>query len=261
MGSVNRKFQYIYGPVPSWRIGSSLGIDLLSQAEKICSFDCIYCQLGKTKKALSSREVYVDEGEMIKELAMLPPDVRIDFLTFSGRGEPTLAANLGDAIKAAKKARTEPIAVITNSSIIDREDVRRDLALADYVIAKLDAPTQAVFDVINRPCGSVGFDGVLEGIKRLRGEYKGKLALQLMFTKENQNCAAELAHTVREIGPDEVQLNTPLRQSPAQPLSEGELSAIQGLFGGLPVLSVYKSHKVPVKPLSDPDTLRRRGKI
>ncbi|OPY74141.1 MAG: molybdenum cofactor biosynthesis protein A [Syntrophorhabdus sp. PtaU1.Bin058] len=260
MGSVNRKFQYIYGPVPSWRVGSSLGIDLLSQTEKICSFDCIYCQLGKTKKVLSSRGAYVDEEEIVKELAMLPPDVRIDFLTFSGRGEPTLAANLGDAIRAVKRVRIEPIAVITNSSIIDREDVRRDLAMADFVIAKLDAPTQTVFDEINRPCESVGFNGVLEGIKRFRGEHKGKLALQLMFTKENENCAGEMAHIVRDINPDEVQLNTPLRQSPVQPLSESELSAIQGLFEGLPVISVYQSHKVSVKPLSDPDTLRRRGK-
>ena len=261
MGPVNRRFHYIYGPVPSWRIGSSLGIDLLSQTEKICSFDCVYCQLGKTKNAVFSREIYVNEEEIVKELEMLPPDVRIDFLTFSGRGEPTLAANLGDAIKAAKKVRTEPIAVITNSSIIDRKDVRQELAMADYVIAKLDGPTQAVFDAINRPCKSVGFDGVLEGIKKFREEYKGKLALQLMFTKGNENCAAELAHIVRDIGPDEVQLNTPLRKCPVQPLSEGELSAIQKLFIGLPVISVYKSHKISVRSLSDPDTLRRRGKI
>jgi len=255
-----KKFKYIYGPVPSWRIGSSLGIDLLSQTEKICSFDCIYCQLGKTKSYSLSRERYVNEAEVVKELAMLPSDVRIDFLTFSGRGEPTLAANLGDAIKAAKKVRTEPIAVITNSSTIDREDVRQEIALADYVIAKLDAPTQEMFEVINRPGETIRFHGVLEGIRKFRGGYKGKLALQLMFTKENANCAGELARIVQDIGPDEVQVNTPLRKCPVQPLSESELSAIQGLFNGPQVISVYSSHKISVKPLSDPDTLIRRGK-
>lgn len=261
MGSVNRKFQYIYGPVPSWRIGSSLGIDLLSQTEKICSFDCIYCQLGKTKKAISSRGVYVNEEEIIKELTMLPPDVRIGFLTFSGRGEPTLAANLGDAIRAVKRVRTEPTAVITNSSIIDREDVRRDLAMADFVIAKLDAPTQAVFEAVNRPCGSVGFDRVLEGVKRFRGEYKGKLALQLMFTKENAQHAEDIAGIARAIHPDEVQINTPLRPCTAEPLGKEELFLIKGIFNGLNAISVYESRKKIVKPISDEDTLTRRGKI
>ncbi|HNS15557.1 MAG TPA: radical SAM protein [Syntrophorhabdaceae bacterium] len=260
MRPVNRRFQYIYGPVPSWRIGSSLGIDLLSQTEKICSFDCTYCQLGKTKNYSLSREKYVDAEEVMKELATLPQDVQIDYLTFSGRGEPTLAANLGDAITAARRTRREPIAVITNSSIIDREDVRQELALADYVIAKLDAPIQGVFEVINRPGGTIRFQGVLDGIKKFRKGYKGKLALQLMFTKENEGYAGELARIVRDIGPDEVQLNTPLRQSPVQPLPEEGLSVIQELFNGLPVISVYRSHKISVKPLSDPDTLIRRGK-
>lgn len=260
MGAM-KKFKYIYGPVPSWRIGSSLGIDLLSQAEKICSFDCIYCQLGKTKNYSLSREQYVDAEEVMKELATLPQDVQIDYLTFSGRGEPTLAANLGDSIKAARRTRREPIAVITNSSIIDREDVRQDLVLADYVIAKLDAQTQEVFEVVNRPGKTIRLDKVLKGIRKFRGDYKGKLALQLMFTKENENCAEELARIVRDIGPDEVQLNTPLRQSPVQPLPEERLSVIQGLFSGLSIISVYRSHKISVKPLSDPDTLIRRGKI
>lgn len=238
-----------------------MGIDLLSQTEKICSFDCIYCQLGLTKSYVLSRKKYVNEEGIVKELAMLPPDVRIDFLTFSGRGEPTLAANLGDAIKAVKKVRTEPVAVITNSSTIDREDVRRELTLADYVIAKLDAPAQEIFEVINRPGKTIRFSEVLEGIRKFRSEYKGKLSLQLMFTKENENCAAELARIVRDTGPDEIQLNTPLRQCPVQPLPEERLSAIQELFSGLTVISVYRSHKISVKSLSDPDTLRRRGKV
>ncbi len=258
--SVHGRFRYIYGPVPSWRIGSSLGIDLLSQSQKICSFDCIYCQLGKTGNPVLSRDTYVDEEEIIKELAALPPDVPIDFMTFSGRGEPTLAQNLGDAITAVRGVRTEPVAVITNSSIIDRKDVRHDLALADYVIAKLDAPTQEIFQAINRPGAAIMFQTVLDGLKEFRGEYKGKLALQLMFSKENAGWAGELARIVRDIGPDEVQLNTPLRQCPVQPLSEGELSLVQRFFNSLPVMSVYKSHKVSVKPFSDPDTLRRRGK-
>lgn len=258
---MKRRFQYIYGPVPSWRIGSSLGIDLLSQKEKICSFDCIYCQLGKTKNYSLTRKIYVNEEEIIKELQTVPPDVRIDFLTFSGRGEPTLAENLGKAIKAVKKVRPEPIAVITNSSMIEHEDIRQELALADCVIAKLDAPAQEVFEAVNRPGKTIRLQAILEGIMKFRDEYKGKLALQHMFMKENKKYAEDIAVIAKEIHPDEVQINTPLRPCGVEPLGKEELFRIKGLFDGLNVISVYESHKKIVKPISDEDTLTRRGKI
>lgn len=99
-------FKYIYGPVPSWRLGSSLGIDLLSRDEKICSFDCTYCQLGRNTNRQTARGTYVSVGEAVREIESLP-DINIDYLTFSGRGEPTLASNLGDAITALKSIRRE----------------------------------------------------------------------------------------------------------------------------------------------------------
>ncbi len=136
---MEREYRIIYGPVPSWRLGASLGIDLLSREEKICSFDCVYCQLGRTDLLTTDRGLYVATKEVLEEIAALPPEVRIDTLTFSGRGEPTLAANLGDAIEAVKRLRREPVAVLTNSSLIGRRDVRSELEQADILVAKLDA--------------------------------------------------------------------------------------------------------------------------
>jgi wyosine [tRNA(Phe)-imidazoG37] synthetase (radical SAM superfamily) len=260
-GFKGRRFRYIYGPVPSWRIGSSLGIDLLSQREKVCSFDCIYCQLGETKDYSLKRGRYVSEKEIINELQSLPKDVQIDFLTFSGRGEPTLAKNLGNTIEAVKQVRTEQIAVITNSSTIAHEDVRQELALADLVIVKLDAPTQEVFETVNRPDKGIMLQAILEGIRKFREKYRGRLALQLMFMKENKETAEDIALIVKGIHPDEVQINTPLRPCGVEPLEKEELLRIKGLFDGLNVISVYETEKGVVKPISDKDTLKRRGKV
>jgi wyosine [tRNA(Phe)-imidazoG37] synthetase (radical SAM superfamily) len=256
---MNKRFRYIYGPVPSWRVGSSLGVDLLSQKEKICSFDCIYCQLGKTIKPAATRHLYILEGEILKELSAFP-EVPIDYITFSGRGEPTLAKNLGSMINAAKKLRRESIAVITNSSLMDGQDVRDELSYADFVIAKLDASSQGSLALVNRPFQGIEFDAMVEGIKEFKRHFQGKLALQIMFMKESVQYAGAIARIAKEIRPDEVQINTPLRPCGVEPLGREELSKIKGLFGGLTTISVYESQKKIVHPISDDDTLKRRGK-
>ena len=254
------RFKYIYGPVPSWRVGSSLGVDLLSQKEKICSFDCIYCQLGKTKKPTITRHLYIPQGEILKELSALP-EMSIDYITFSGRGEPTLAKNLGSMINAVKKLRRESIAVITNSSLIGRQDVQEELSSADFVIAKLDASSQGSFVLVNRPFQGIEFDAILEGIKEFKRHFQGKLALQIMFMKENVQYAGKIACIAKDIRPDEIQINTPLRPCGVEPLEREELSKIKDLFGGLNAISVYESRKRYVRPISDGDTLKRRGKV
>ena len=255
-----KDFKYIYGPVPSWRLGSSLGIDPISQREKVCTFDCLYCQLGKTENFTGERKIFIPVTEVIGELDLLPP-VQIDYITFSGRGEPTLAGNLGRMIKAIKKIRKEKIAVLTNSSLLNRRDVQDDLLPADFVVAKLDAGSQKVFDVVNKPMEAIKFDAILEGIKDFRDIYKGKLALQIMFIAENKKYAKKIAGLTKEIDPDEVQINTPLRPCGAKPLSKTEMEKIKNYFDGLNVVSVYKAEKKKVKPISNEDTLKRRGKI
>jgi len=255
-----RDYKYIYGPVPSWRLGSSLGIDPLSKGEKICSFDCAYCQIGKTKLLTDKRETFVKVSDIIEELDSLPP-LEIDYITFSGTGEPTLSENLGQMIKVIKKIRNEKIAVLTNSSLIHREDVQKDLFLADFVVAKLDASTQDTFKLVNQPVRTVKIDTIIQAIKDFKSCYLGKLALQIMFIETNEKYAKDIAQIAREINPDEVQLNTPLRPCKIKPLTKFEMDTIEGYFSGLNAVSVYNAKENDVKPISSEDTLKRRGKV
>ena len=255
-----KNYKYIYGPVPSWRLGSSLGIDPLSNDGKVCTFNCMYCQLGETRFLTDERKIFVPTVEVIDELDSLP-NLKIDYITFSGTGEPTLAKNLGQMIKAIKKIRNEKIAVLTNSSLLNKEDVRQDLLPADFVIAKLDAGFQEAFETINKPLKTIKFSTVLKGIKDFKSIYAGKLALQIMFIDENRKQAKEIAKIAQEINPAEVQINTPLRPCKSKPLSEAEIDVIESYFSGLNVISVYKAEKKKIKPISSEDTLRRRGKI
>jgi len=189
----------------------------------------------------------------------LPP-LEIDYITFSGTGEPTLAENLGEMIKAVRQIRREKIAVLTNSSLMHREDVIKDLFLADFVAAKIDASSQDIFKRINHPIKNMEINTVIRAIKDFKSCYKGKLALQIMFIEENKIYAKEIAGIAKEINPDEVQLNTPLRPCGIKPLTKDEMGKIEEYFCGLNTVSVYRAEKKGVKPISSPDTLRRRGK-
>jgi wyosine [tRNA(Phe)-imidazoG37] synthetase (radical SAM superfamily) len=254
------KYQYIYGPVSSWRLGVSLGIDPLSAREKICSFDCIYCQLGETFHFEKERRAYLKTDEVVEELNRFP-GVPIDYITFSGSGEPTLAGNLGGMIAAVKSCRNEKIAVLTNSSLIMRGDVRTDLSLADFVIAKLDACSEDSLQRINKPVPGIDFESIFQGLKEFRAGYHGKFALQIMFMEENRDDSYKLADLAHEIEPDEVQINTPLRPCAVQPLSPEEISVIKEKFVGLNPITVYEKEKKETSPVSSEDTLKRRGKV
>lgn len=260
-----RKFNYIYGPLPSWRLGRSLGVDPVSSVEKRCTFDCVYCQLGRKDASSGRRKVYVKTEDIIKELRALPK-VKIDYVTFSGSGEPTLAKNLGELIKAIKKLRRERIAVLTNASLINRPDVQRELSLADFVVAKLDTSEQVSFNRINGPVSGVNAIDIIQGIKRFRRRYKGRLGLQIMFMANNRKEVGRLASIAAGIGPDEVQINTPLRPCGLRPLSRGEISKIKKQFlrtAGLKtdVVTVYEATRKRVSPLNSEDVLRRRRKL
>ena len=144
--------------------------------------------------------------------------------------------------------------------------MREDLSLVDFVIAKLDACSQESFARINRPMREIKFDLVLEGIKQFRADYKGKLGLQIMFIQENKDNVGELASLAEEIGPEEIQINTPLRPSPVKPLSKEEIFKIKESFQelaarGTKVVSVYEAEPKKVFSLSSEETLRRRGKV
>jgi len=248
----------IYGPVSSWRLGRSLGIDLLSTRGKTCSFDCVYCQLGRTIHSLDVPKEFVPVSRLASELERVR-DVQTDYATFSGLGEPTLASNLGQAIEVVKSVLGLPVAVLTNSSLMPREDVRQGLAKADVVVAKLDAPTDELFHTINRPSISYTLDEILQGVRRFRREFGGKLALQIMFISENEDYAPDIARVAGDLSPDEVQLNTPLRPCAVKPLPPRDISTIRQAFSGFRnVLTVYEASRPEVAPLNVEETRRRR---
>jgi wyosine [tRNA(Phe)-imidazoG37] synthetase (radical SAM superfamily) len=253
MGSI------LYGPVPSWRLGRSLGVDLLpAGGGKTCSFDCIYCQLGRTARRLAARAEFVSLSALARELEGAR-GVPADYVTFSGMGEPTLASNLGDALRLAREVLGLPTAVLTNSSLMAREDVRRDLACADVVVAKLDAPDERLFRRINRPLPSFSLTEIVESIELFRIAYTGKLALQIMFVEANRDAAGTMAAIAGRLSPDEVQINTPLRPCPVTPLTADEIAAIREEFRTLPnVVTVYEAVRPEVTPLNVAETRRRR---
>jgi len=250
----------IYGPVSSWRLGRSLGVDLICSKEKICSFDCIYCQLGKPWKKTSQRNNFVSIKKFEKELLNALKVTNSDVITFSGMGEPTLAKNMDLAIKKIRKISNLPLAVLTNSSLMNLEDVRITLSKLDIVVAKLDAPNEEIFQRVNQPADNITFKKTIDGIKKFKKIFTGKLALQIMFIHDNVQYVDEMARLTKNIGPDEVQINTPLRPCPIKPLTEKQIKHVEEKFRikGLNTISVYTSKKPKTTPLDKMELIKRR---
>jgi wyosine [tRNA(Phe)-imidazoG37] synthetase (radical SAM superfamily) len=251
----------IYGPVSSWRLGKSLGMDLLNTRRKVCSFNCVYCQLGETDQFVVEPKESVSLEQLVSEIKLLRP-IKADYATFSGMGEPTLANNLGEAIELVRSILDLPVAVLTNSSLMFREDVRQRLGRADVVVAKLDVPNEELFSIVDRPAPGLRFDLIVDGIKRFSSTYRGKLALQVMFIEANEDYASQIAALARQIAPDEVQINTPLRPCAVRPLPPKSIAKIRQKFTNFEsVVTVYEKPKRRVMPLDLAETLRRRPKL
>ena len=210
-----KKSNYFYGPVPSRRLGFSLGVDIIPL--KTCDFDCIYCQLGRSAKFRTKRGVWVDLKGLRKELkTILKNKPKIDFLTISGSGEPTLHKGLNKIIKVLKTEtkNTYPVCVITNSSLLYRKEVRRELLLADLIVPSLDAGSAKTFRKINNPARNVNFSNVVKGLEALRKEFKGDIWLEVMLVKGVNDSIDEvkkIKKIIDQFKPDKVQLNFPIR--------------------------------------------------
>ncbi|HNX68981.1 MAG TPA: radical SAM protein [Candidatus Omnitrophota bacterium] len=258
------QYKYIYGPVSSWRLGKSLGIDPISSIEKTCTFDCVYCQAGKTEVFRAEREVFVPTKAVLEELESLPP-VSVDYITFAGNGEPTLAKNLGDMIRGVRTIRPEKIAVITNASLINRQDVQSDLLLADLIEAKLDACSERGLGKVSRPMSEILWDEIVTGLKGFRKIFAKHLTLQIMFVAGNQADAEGIARLACEIGPDEIEINTPLRVCAVEPLRPEEIAGITETFRRIcgtksRIRSVYEEKREKSRPFCQRSTEKRRGK-
>lgn len=190
-----------FGPVPSRRLGRSLGINNIPA--KTCSYSCVYCQLGRTVNMTIERQIFYRPEDIVKEVKMRVSEVlqgneRIDFLTFVPDGEPTLDINLGRIISALKEIGVR-IAVLTNASLLWREDVRKDLLEADLVSLKIDAVSPGLWRKINRPHKDLKLNAILEGIVKFADEFKGTIITETMLIKGLSQCN-ELRRTARFIG-------------------------------------------------------------
>ncbi len=235
-------------------------MDPLSQKDKICTFDCTYCQIGETMLFSSERKIFVSTEAILREISCLPKNLKIDYITFSGNGEPTLAKNLGDIIKRIKKIRKEKIAVITNASLIDRGDVQQDLLRADFILLKFDANAEDLFMGVNRPSPGIKFGDIVKSIKKFTAMYRGRVALQIMLVKKNKAYAKEIAKMAVKLGIKEVQLNTPLRECLEAPLSKPEMDVIKKYFKGMKIDCVYGAKRKYVKPLDKEESEKRHGR-
>jgi len=213
-----KRFQYVYGPVPSRRLGRSLGLDLVPY--KTCTYDCVYCQLGRTTEKTLERRSYAPVEEILSELKeALRQSDSVNYITCAGSGEPTLHVEIGTLIRSIKKSTSIPVAVLTNGSLLHVAEVSEALRRADLVIPSLDAGYDHTFEFVNRPHEGLTLQRVVEGLKAFRKKYEGKLYLEVMLLRGLTGVPAEvkkIAQIVSEIQPDRVQLNTPTRP-PCEP--------------------------------------------
>lgn len=212
--SVPANTSTVYGPVKSWRVGNSLGIDPILK-RSTCSFNCIYCQLGSIQRVTLQRQAFVTTEQVVEDFAA-SDWTSADVITYSGSGEPTLATNLGEMIMAIRGISPTPQVVLTNGTLLHHEEVVRDLALADEVSVKLDAASDEMLKKVNRPAAGVSIKQILRDIKQFRRTYAGKLAAQVMLMPSNIKEINELVDVVADIGFDEIQLNTPTRPYPTR---------------------------------------------
>ncbi len=205
-----------FGPVPSRRLGKSLGINNIV-SHKICSYSCVYCQIGSTTKKSIVREIFYKPEKLVEDvethLKKLDKDHTPDYLTFVANGEPTLDINLGREIKLLKKFGI-PIAVITNSSLIHHKHVQDDLMEADWVSVKIDAIDETVWKKINRPLAGTDFEKILEGLNSFASGYKGKLHTETMLVEGYNDSPKQLeqkAMCIATLNPKTAYLSIPTR--------------------------------------------------
>ncbi|HVN97601.1 MAG TPA: radical SAM protein [Syntrophorhabdaceae bacterium] len=205
--------RFVFGPVPSRRLGFSLGVDVIPS--KYCSYDCIYCQIGKTTDKEITRKSFFDPHTIIDEVAeKVKRTSRIDHISFSGSGEPTLNADIGFMIREVKKITSIPVSVITNGAMLYEDEVRRDLMAADVVLPSLDAVSEDLFRYVNRPHPALEVEAILNGLRRFRQEYTGKLWLEVMLMKNVNDDKEELKKfkkVIEDLNADKVQINTVVR--------------------------------------------------
>jgi wyosine [tRNA(Phe)-imidazoG37] synthetase (radical SAM superfamily) len=230
--------KHVFGPVPSRRLGQSLGIDPVFP--KTCNWNCVYCQLGRTIPLTNTRKEYIPTEEIFSEVEEAldqHPHGGIDWITFVGSGETMLASNVGILIEQIKQITNIPIAVITNGSILHLPEVRQELLMADAALPSLDAGNPWLYKKINRPHPEVTFEHLVGGLKQFRHDYHGKLWIEVMLMKDINDSAetlTEIAAHLKDIQPDEVHILLPTRpvvETWVRPADEEGLQRARTILG------------------------------
>ena len=205
--------KYVYGPVPSRRLGISLGISPIPK--KTCNFSCIYCQLGRTDIMTNTRKMFFPVQKIMSEFdEVFKKGIFFDVVTIVGEGEPTLYLGLGELIDAIKQRTDKPVALITNGALLYDSDLRREVAKADIALPTLDAYNEASFRKINRPFGQLSFESVNAGLIAFSEEYEGQLWLEIMLMagiNDDDDSLSKYEQALKKIKYDRLYLNTPVR--------------------------------------------------
>jgi len=227
--------RHVYGPVPSRRLGRSLGIDLVPF--KVCTYDCIYCQLGRTTDLTLERKAYVTAENIMAELEpILTAADRPDYISLAGSGEPTLNSDIGEVIRRIKQQTDIPVAVLTNGALLWMAEVQQALLAADLVLPSLDAGDEGLFQKINRPHQALSFERMVDGLAAFTRRFAGAVWLEVLLLKGMTGTVTEvekIAAHVNRIDPARVQLNTVCRPPAeifAASLSADQLQALADLF-------------------------------
>ena len=231
------EFSHVYGPVPSRRLGRSLGIDLVPF--KTCTYDCVYCQLGRTTRHTLERREYVPVEAIVPELQRaLDRGALPDYIGLAGSGEPTLHSGIGRLIRAIKKVSQVPVAVLTNGSLLWMKSVQEELMAADLVVPSLDAGDENMFRRVNRPHGGLAFGPMVQGLVDFTRRFGGDVWLEVLLLAAKTGTEAhvkKIAAIADGIGPGCVQLGTVIRppaETDAGALSPERLAALKDLFSG-----------------------------
>ncbi len=244
----NKKREYIFGPVPSRRLGRSLGVDLVPF--KTCTYDCIYCQLGRTTNKTMQRKEWVPTDIVINQLKAKLSS-KPDYITLSGSGEPTLFSRLEELISKIKGITDIPVAVLTNGSLLWLPEVRNALKSADMVVPSLDAGSSQIFQYVNRPHQDITFSKMLQGLVEFRKDYSGQYWLEVFLLAGVTTPEMEinrLKTCINAIQPDKVQVNTvtrPPAEGFAEPVPKKQLETIaKKLYEKAEVIANYSEvHK------------------
>lgn len=232
--------KYIYGPVPSRRMGLSLGVSPIPK--KACNYSCVYCQLGRTDMMTNQRQMFFPLEAILSEFEEAVSNTnKYDVVTLVGEGEPTLYLGLEDLIQGIKDRTKKPVALITNGALLYDEAVIKALNLADIVLPTFDATNKELFATINRPHGSLTFDMVNEGLKKFSHQYTGELWLEMMFLEginDSESHLSKYKKMLKEISYKRLYLNTPVRppaESYIKPVSSEYMAHACEVLGGISI--------------------------